>query len=126
MKLPGPTAGLLAVVLIAVALRYSELVGITGSDELASWLNIALTFIGFPLVASRALAMRFDLISSRLRDIRATLARLSLRASSFMPRCSWSQAALPSSARPGEFPRCSYDPNGGAMLWRSSAAVLAA
>lgn len=60
-------AVLLAVVLVAVAMRYSGAGGISGSDELATWLYIALIFVGYPLVAGSALAMRFDLISSRLR-----------------------------------------------------------
>lgn len=58
---------LLAVVLAAVIARYLGTNGLAGADELALWLYVALVFLGLPLAAHGSLAMRLDLLSSRLR-----------------------------------------------------------
>lgn len=59
-------AGLLLIVLTAVVLRYGFNTGLLGSEELATWLFVALIAFGAPLAINSALAMRLDLITSRL------------------------------------------------------------
>jgi tripartite ATP-independent transporter DctM subunit len=59
-------AGLLAVVLTAVTLRYFFATGLTGSEELAIWLYVALVSVGAPLMVGRGLGMRMDVFSRLL------------------------------------------------------------
>ncbi|MEC5325548.1 TRAP transporter large permease subunit [Aurantimonas sp. A3-2-R12] len=59
-------AGLLGVVLAAVAARYLFGSSIVGAEELALWLHVALVFAGLPLVSNGALAMRLDILAGRL------------------------------------------------------------
>lgn len=63
----GVLALLLAVVLAAVTARYLGTNSLAGADELALWLYVTLVFLGLPLAASGALAMRLDLLSARLQ-----------------------------------------------------------
>lgn len=60
---------LLGLVITSVASRYFGIGSVHGSDELSTWLFISLIFVGFPLVAGGSLAMKFDLISSRLTGL---------------------------------------------------------
>lgn len=57
---------LLVIVLTAVVLRYGFNTGLLGSEELATWLYVALIAFGAPLAINSALAMRLDLVTSRL------------------------------------------------------------
>ena len=59
-------AALLVIVLTAVVLRYGFNTGLLGSEELATWLYVALIAFGAPLAINSALAMRLDLVTSRL------------------------------------------------------------
>ena len=59
-------AALLLIVLTAVVLRYGFNTGLLGSEELATWLYVALIAFGAPLAINSALAMRLDLVTSRL------------------------------------------------------------
>lgn len=59
-------ASLLVIVLTAVVLRYGFHTGLLGSEELATWLYVALIAFGAPLAINSALAMRLDLLTSRL------------------------------------------------------------
>lgn len=59
-------ATLFLVVTAAVLRRYGFGGGFVWSDELAVWLNVALVAVGAPLAATSALAMRLDVIVSRL------------------------------------------------------------
>lgn len=53
-------AGLLALVLVTVVLRYLFHFGIIGAEELAIWLHVALIAVGAPLALKGPLAMRLD------------------------------------------------------------------
>ncbi|RWR27716.1 TRAP transporter large permease subunit [Sinirhodobacter populi] len=55
-------AVLLALVTLSVTLRYVFSTGLTGSDELAVWLNVAMIAVGAPLALHSGLAMRLDLL----------------------------------------------------------------
>ncbi|MBX8802084.1 TRAP transporter large permease subunit [Ochrobactrum sp. MR28] len=59
-------AALLLIVLTTVVLRYGFNTGLLGSEELATWLYVALIAFGAPLAINSALAMRLDLVTSRL------------------------------------------------------------
>ncbi|MGU3576530.1 TRAP transporter large permease subunit [Brucellaceae bacterium C25G] len=59
-------AALLVIVLTAVTLRYGFNSGLLGSEELATWLYVALIAFGAPLAINSALAMRLDLVTSRI------------------------------------------------------------
>ena len=59
-------AALLLIVLTAVTLRYGFNTGLLGSEELGTWLYVALIAFGAPLAINSALAMRLDLVTSRL------------------------------------------------------------
>ena len=71
-------AALFAVVVAAVIRRYLFGGGFVWSDELATWLNVALVAIGAPLAATSALSMRLDVIvrhfSARGQRVAAVLA----------------------------------------------------
>lgn len=55
-------AALFLVVMTAVVRRYVFGDGLVWSDELATWLNVALVAVGAPLAATSALAMRLDVV----------------------------------------------------------------
>jgi tripartite ATP-independent transporter DctM subunit len=55
-------ASLFALVMAAVVARYVAGAGFVWSDELATWLFLALVAIGMPLAATGALAMRLDVL----------------------------------------------------------------
>ncbi|KQT70036.1 MULTISPECIES: TRAP transporter large permease subunit [unclassified Aureimonas] len=57
---------LLAVVLLAVAMRYGWGAGLFGAEEAAIWLFVALIALGAPLALGGPLAMRFDVAVARL------------------------------------------------------------
>ncbi len=59
-------AALLLIVLTTVVLRYGFNTGLLGTEELATWLYVALIAFGAPLAINSALAMRLDLVTSRL------------------------------------------------------------
>ncbi|MDR0253402.1 MAG: TRAP transporter large permease subunit [Brucellaceae bacterium] len=59
-------AALLLIVLTTVVLRYGFNTGLLGSEELGTWLYVALIAFGAPLAINSALAMRLDLVTSRL------------------------------------------------------------
>lgn len=59
-------AALLLIVLTTVVLRYGFNTGLLASEELATWLYVALIAFGAPLAINSALAMRLDLVTSRL------------------------------------------------------------
>ncbi len=59
-------AALLLIVLTTVVLRYGFNTGLLGSEELATWLYVALIAFGAPLAINSALAMRLDLVTSHL------------------------------------------------------------
>ncbi|WP_348648268.1 TRAP transporter large permease subunit [Rhizobium sp. ARZ01] len=60
-------AGLLALVLVAVVLRYLFHFGIVGGEELAIWMHVALIAVGAPLALKGPLAMRLDVFVRSLR-----------------------------------------------------------
>ncbi len=62
-------AALLLIVLTTVVLRYGFNTGLLGSEELATWLYVALIAFGAPLAINSALAMRLDLVTSRLSPV---------------------------------------------------------
>ena len=57
---------LLCLVLVSVAGRYIASSSISGADELAIWLHVALVFICFPLISGSNLAMRLDFLPNLL------------------------------------------------------------
>lgn len=57
---------LLCLVLVSVAERYIASSSISGADELAIWLHVALVFICFPLISGSNLAMRLDFLPNLL------------------------------------------------------------
>ncbi|HEV7417391.1 MAG TPA: TRAP transporter small permease subunit, partial [Tianweitania sediminis] len=65
---------LLALVSASVVLRYGFATAIMGSDELAIWLHVALVGVGAPLVASGALGMRLDFVTTRLPRLGRSIA----------------------------------------------------
>jgi tripartite ATP-independent transporter DctM subunit len=58
---------LLLVVCCSVLARYTGCNTLSGTEELAAWLYVAIIFLGFPLVPYSPLAMRFDSLSRKLR-----------------------------------------------------------
>ena len=62
----GLLASLLLLVTVSVLLRYVAGTALAGTEELAIWLFTALVFLGLPLVAGSAVAIRLDLIAPRL------------------------------------------------------------
>ncbi|MDY0241916.1 MAG: TRAP transporter large permease subunit [Rhodospirillaceae bacterium] len=60
-------AALFLLVLGSILLRHLASSGIDGAEELATWLFIALVFIGFPVMSTSPLAMRLDFLIVRLR-----------------------------------------------------------
>lgn len=62
----GLLASLLLLVTVSVLLRYVAGTALSGTEELAIWLFTALVFLGLPLVAGSAVAIRLDLIAPRL------------------------------------------------------------
>ncbi|TCP85195.1 tripartite ATP-independent transporter DctM subunit [Rhizobium sp. PP-CC-2G-626] len=70
-RLLGTLAGLvlaimLVVVLAGVVLRYGFGTGLMGAEDLGIWLHIALIALGAPLALNGPLAMRLDILVSRL------------------------------------------------------------
>lgn len=59
-------AALLLLVSVAVVLRYAAGTALLGTEELGIWLFTAIVFLGLPLVAGSAVAMRLDLVTHRL------------------------------------------------------------
>ena len=59
-------AAFLAIVLIAVVVRYVAGGGLVWAEEVAVWLNVTLIAVGSPLAAGSALAMRLDVFTRML------------------------------------------------------------
>ncbi len=78
-RLLGSLAGLvlatmLVVVLAGVVLRYGFKTGLMGAEDLGIWLHIALIALGAPLALNGPLAMRLDILVSRLPPLPQRLA----------------------------------------------------
>ncbi|PYE26507.1 tripartite ATP-independent transporter DctM subunit [Rhizobium sp. PP-CC-3A-592] len=78
-RLLGTLAGLvlaimLVVVLAGVVLRYGFGTGLMGAEDLGIWLHIALIALGAPLALNGPLAMRLDILVSRLPPLALRLA----------------------------------------------------
>ncbi|PYE41383.1 tripartite ATP-independent transporter DctM subunit [Rhizobium sp. PP-F2F-G20b] len=78
-RLLGTLAGLvlaimLVVVLAGVVLRYGFGTGLMGAEDLGIWLHIALIALGAPLALNGPLAMRLDILVSRLPPLAQRLA----------------------------------------------------
>ncbi|WP_422038004.1 TRAP transporter large permease subunit [Rhizobium sp. PP-CC-3G-465] len=78
----GTLAGLvlaimLVVVLVGVVLRYGFGTGLMGAEDLGIWLHIALIALGAPLALNGPLAMRLDILVSRLPLLAQRLAGIS-------------------------------------------------
>lgn len=59
-------AALLALVFAATVLRYLAGSGFAATEELGIWMHTALVFLGLPLIARGPLAMRIDILTTRL------------------------------------------------------------
>ena len=57
---------LLVGVLVSVVLRYGFRMGFVGTEDLGIWLHVALIAFGAPLALNSALAMRLDLVVTRM------------------------------------------------------------